>query len=81
MLDEMELLAVVGQARSSLRTALSLSLSGLPSVAVKPRPSVRPLPEMRLVVELVNLRCFVVKVNQRLCSGMMSRGRRPSQLC
>lgn len=72
MLDEMGSLAVVGQARSSVRTALYLSLSGLPSVAVKPRPSVRPLPEMRLVVELVNLRCFVVKENQRLCSGMMS---------
>lgn len=63
---------LVGQARSSLRTALSLSLSGLPSVAVKPRPSVRPLPEMRLVVELVILRCFVVKGNRGLCGGMMS---------
>lgn len=62
--DEMGSQVGVGQARSGVRTALSLSLSGLPSVAVKPRPSVRPLPKMRLVLGLVVLRCFVVNENQ-----------------
>lgn len=67
MLQEMGLLAVVGQDRSSVRTALSLSLSGLPSLLLSSpvRPSA-PLPEMRLVLELVILRCFVVEITSQV---------------